>query len=359
MASSKKMIKYLVIAGIVALLVTGFINGAIGSSIFGKERFLEKPHIALPPQPVFPQSVRDHHLGYSDEHSYESVTKHQDDSHGKSDGHGDVHDSSDHKGHDDHEQDGKDGHADEGHHSTPLGLMDFAITNTMISSWFATIVIVLLFVLGARKKALIPGRFQSLIEIMFEGVLGFASSVLGNDMARKVFPVVATIFFFVLFNAWLALLPFYQFLGFVNESGTIEAHFIRPAGTDLNMPLALGLISFVLVEYWGIKSHGLGYFKKFFAFGKILRGKPSGIIDVFVGLLELISELVRIVSFTFRLFGNMTAGEILVVMVTFLVPFIATQFVFGLELLVGLIQSIIFAGLTLVFISVATSHEEH
>ena len=87
------MIKYLVIAGIVALLVTGFINGAIGSSIFGKERFLEKPHIALPPQPVFPQSVRDHHLGYSDEHSYESVTKHQDDSHGKSDGHGDVHNS--------------------------------------------------------------------------------------------------------------------------------------------------------------------------------------------------------------------------------------------------------------------------
>ena len=141
------MIKYLVIAGIVALLVTGFINGAIGSSIFGKERFLEKPHIALPPQPVFPQSVRDHHLGYSDEHSYESVTKHQDDSHGKSDGHGDVHDSSDHKGHNDHGQDSKDGHADEGHHSTPLGLMDFAVTNTMISSWFATIVIVLLFVL--------------------------------------------------------------------------------------------------------------------------------------------------------------------------------------------------------------------
>ena len=351
LASSKKMIKYLVITIIVALLITGFINGAIGSSIFGQERFLEKPAIHLPPQPVFPQSVRDHHLGYSDEHK---ETKNE-----YGDAHGESHDSAHDGGHDDHAGDNKDAHADEGHHSTPLGLMDFAITNTMISSWFATVVIVLLFVLGARKRAIIPGRFQSLIEIMFEGVLGFASSVLGNDMARRVFPVIATIFFFVLFNAWLALLPFYQFLGFVNESGTIEAHFIRPAGTDLNMPLALALVSFVLVEYWGIKSHGLGYFKKFLAFGKILKGKPSGIIDVFVGLLELISELVRIVSFTFRLFGNMTAGEILVVMVTFLVPFIATQFVFGLELLVGLIQSIIFAGLTLVFISVATSHEEH
>ena len=90
-----------------------------------------------------------------------------------------------------------------------------------------------------------------------------------------------------------------------------------------------------------------------------MRGRPSGLINIFVGILELVSELVRIVSFTFRLFGNMTAGEILVVMITFLVPFIATQFVFGLELLVGLIQSVIFAGLTLVFLSVAVSHEEH
>lgn len=359
LTGSKKMIKYLVIVIIIALLVTGFINGAIGASMFGQERYLEKPAIHLPPQPVFPQSVRDYHLGYTDGHET-AQTSHNESDYASTDNNSAGHDADEKKEHSgDHGESSTDGHGSEGHHSTPLGLMDFAITNTMISSWFATVVIILLFVLGARKKALIPGRFQSLIEMMFEGVLGFATSVLGNSMARKVFPVVATIFFFVLFNAWLALLPFYQFLGFVNESGTIEAHFIRPAGTDLNMPLALALVSFVLVEYWGIKSHGLGYFKKFFAFGKILRGKPSGIIDVFVGLLEFISELVRIVSFTFRLFGNMTAGEILVVMVTFLVPFIATQFVFGLELLVGLIQSIIFAGLTLVFISVATSHEEH
>jgi F-type H+-transporting ATPase subunit a len=84
-----------------------------------------------------------------------------------------------------------------------------------------------------------------------------------------------------------------------------------------------------------------------------------GLIDAFVGFLELTSELVRVVSFTFRLFGNMTAGEILVVMITFLVPFVATQFVFGLELLVGLIQSVIFASLTVVFLSVAVRHEEH
>ena len=179
-------------------------------------------------------------------------------------------------------------------------------------------------------------------------------------MARKAFPVVATIFFFVLFNAWLALLPFYQFVGFVTEDNLIKAHLLRSAGTDLNMPLALALVSFVFVEYWGLRSHGFGYLRKFFAFGSIFsRGIFQGLIDMFVGFLELVSELIRVVSFTFRLFGNMTAGEILVVMITFLVPLVVTNFVYGLELLVGLIQSVIFAGLTLVFLSVAVRHEEH
>jgi F-type H+-transporting ATPase subunit a len=177
-------------------------------------------------------------------------------------------------------------------------------------------------------------------------------------MARKAFPIVATIFFFVLFNAWLSLLPFYQFLGFVLD-GHIKAHLLRSAGTDLNMPLALALVSFVFVEYWGFRAHGFAYLKKFFALGNLFRGKASGLIEAFVGFLELTSEMVRVVSFTFRLFGNMTAGEILVVMITFLVPFVATQFVFGLELLVGLIQAVIFASLTVVFLSVAVRHEGH
>ncbi|MDP6228313.1 MAG: F0F1 ATP synthase subunit A, partial [Dehalococcoidia bacterium] len=211
---------------------------------------------------------------------------------------------------------------------------------------------------AARKKSLVPGRFQGLVEVLFEALLGFCSSVLGSEMAKKAFPIVATIFFFVLFNAWLALLPFYQFLGFVVD-GDIKAHLLRSAGTDLNMPLALALVSFVFVEYWGLRAHKFAYLKKFFALGNLLRGKPMGLIDAFVGFLELTSELVRVVSFTFRLFGNMTAGEILVVMITFLVPFVATQFVFGLELLVGLIQSVIFASLTVVFLSVAVRHEEH
>ena len=315
-AVAKKML-LLTGVGLVVLLLVGFIFGAVGSAMLGTDQFLDKPEIHLPPQPIFPADVRDEHLGLLD-------------------------------------VDGKEGEA----HFTPLAATEIAVTNTLLSSWVTTVVLILIFVTAARRRSIIPGRFQGFVETMIEGVLGFATSVLGPDMARKTFPIVATIFFFVLFNAWIALLPFYQFLGFTHD-GEIKAHILRSAGTDINMPLALALISFVFVEYWGFRARGFSYLKKFFQLGKIFRGKPSGLIDAFVGFLELTSELVRVVSFTFRLFGNMTAGEILVVMITFLVPFVATQFVFGLELLVGLIQAVIFAGLTLVFLSVAVTHEEH
>ena len=330
--------RVLLLLGIVSavLLIVGFVVGAVGSRMFGLERpFVSQPGIHLPPDPVFPATVRESVVGYR-------VADKKTDDHGESK--------------DDH------GKGEEEHHG--LGLMQFAVTNTMLSAWLTSIIMLVFFIGGARNPKVIPSRLQALVEMLFELVLNFASSILGPEMGRRAFPVVATIFFFVLFNAWLAifLVPIYQAVGYgANVGGEFKlaTHLVRPAGTDLNFPLALALVSFVFVEYWGFRAHGFGYLKKFFAFGDLLRGRPSGLINIFVGILELVSELVRIVSFTFRLFGNMTAGEILVVMITFLVPFIATQFVFGLELLVGLIQSVIFAGLTLVFLSVAVSHEEH
>ena len=341
--------RIMLLAGLVmlALLITGFVVGAIGSQMFGiGQPFLSQPHISLPPQPVFPPSEVKEYFGYSDKPDAEHAE------------HPESGDSASHS---------EEKSSDE-HHYYPLDATEFAITNTLLSAWVASLALILFFVLGSRKRAMVPGRFQGVVESVVEGVINFSSSVLGPEMARKVFPVVATLFFFVLFNAWIALflVPLYQAVGFGYPGGDygfwetkLEIHLIRPAGTDLNMPLALALVSFVFVEYWGIRTLGIGYFRKFFAFGNLLRGRPSGLIDAFVGILEFISELVRIVSFTFRLFGNMTAGEILVVMITFLVPFVANIFVFGLELLVGLIQAVIFAGLTLVFLSLAVHHEEH
>ena len=137
-------------------------------------------------------------------------------------------------------------------------------------------------------------------------------------------------------------------------SGLLSPYF-RSVNTDVNAPLAIAIFSFIFVEFWGLTTLGLGYLKKFFNFGRLAPGNPMGIIDVFVGLLELVSELSRMVSFTFRLFGNVFAGEVLLLMMTFLVPFVLVNVFYGLELFVGLIQAFVFAMLTLVFAQTAVS----
>jgi F-type H+-transporting ATPase subunit a len=142
----------------------------------------------------------------------------------------------------------------------------------------------------------------------------------------------------------------------------------------VNTPLAIALVSFVFVEYYGLKTLGIKYLRKFInaggLFGSIghvfkgrikkgLSGLFSGFIDIFVGGLETLSEFIRIVSFTFRLFGNMTAGEILILVAAFLIPFAVSWLVYGLELFIGFIQALVFSGLTLAFASMAvSSHEE-
>ena len=130
--------------------------------------------------------------------------------------------------------------------------------------------------------------------------------------------------------------------------------FMRGVYSDLNNTIALGICSFLLVEFWGFQALGFGYLKKFFNF--------SSPIQAFVGLLELLSEFIRMVSFAFRLFGNIFAGEVLVLMLTFLMPFLFVDIIYGLELFVGFIQAAVFALLTLVFATMAVEHhgeEEH
>ena len=314
--------------GLLALFFAGLITGAIGTAIIrgeDKDPLLSKPAVHLPPQPIFPPSVRKEHI-------FPEPTDHAEGS--------------------------------EGGHFEPLGMFEFAITNTMLSAWLTTLILIGVFVIGVKKARMVPGRLQNLVEMIVEALLGFVESVIGKQQGRKVFPLIATIFLFVVFNAWIALIPIYPSLGFKDESGEIVAHLLRSAGTDLNMPLALALVSFAFVEYMGLRTLGFKYLGKFFPVGQFIgnirKGQIfQGFISIFVGILESISELVRIVSFTFRLFGNMTAGEVLVLMAAFLAPFVATVMVYGLELLVGLVQALIFAGLTLVFAAVAiTPHEE-
>ena len=334
--------KRLLLLGVLALLalfIAGLITGAIGTAIIrgdDAEPLLPEPSVHLPAQTIFPSSERAHYLEFLElekkekKEGKESLTEHE------------------------HEV------VAEG----PFRGTKFVITNTILSAWIASLVLIAIFVLGVRKAKIVPGRLQSLVEMSVESLLGFVDGVIGRDMGKRVFPLIATIFLFVALNAWIALIPLWPSLGFKNADGDLVAHLLRSAGTDLNMPLALALVSFVFVEYWGFRMLGVGYLSKFIPIGGFMRNMRRGqffqaFVSLFVGFLEGVSELVRILSFTFRLFGNMTAGEVLVLMAAFLVPFAATVAVYGLELLVGTVQALIFAGLTLVFVTVAiTPHEE-
>ena len=285
----------------------GFALGAVGAAFLGRDLFLPVPEVHLAPQTVF-------HLG------------------------------------------------------------SFGVTNTLLSAWLTTVVIILVFVLGTRRMQLVPSGLQNLLEAFVEVLYGFIASVAGERFGRQIFPLLATIFVFVAFNAWIALLPIYPTVG-LKEGGAdyVTTHLLRSAGTDINMPIALAIIAFVFAEVWGFRAHGFGYLREFVRVGGMLRAivqlKPSaffyGVIDFAIGGLEALSHLVRLISFTFRLFGNMVAGEIVLLMVTFLLTFSGLLIIFyGLELLVGGVQALIFVGLTLVFTVIAVAphqggEEEH
>lgn len=252
-------------------------------------------------------------------------------------------------------------------------LFGFPITNSIIATWVTIVFLTSFCFVATRKMTLVPGRRQSLLEFVVESLLNFCRSVAGEKNGRRFFPLVATIFLFVAFNAWLSLLPGYGSITAHTTEG--EVHLLRGANTDVNTPLAVAFISFFFVEIIGFATLGIGYGKKFvnlsgiidsgrlFSQGKVGAAMSSlflGIIKAFIGVIEFVTELSRIVSLTIRLFGNMTAGEILLLVAVFLMPWLFALPFYGLELLVGFIQALIFASLILIFLTMAvTSHEEH
>lgn len=287
---------------------------------------------------------------------------------------------------------------------------DGFITNTLIATILADIVIVLLFGLGLRRVRnnpadLVPrGFFESLLEMWIEGLYNLAESVLGTK-TRKVFWVGATIFIFVLVANWMELLPGFDSIGIIEEAhgdltgyekgtflgipalvGPMEEHeeegeshgeeehgghgyvlrpFLRAANTDLNTTLALALIAVVLVQFYGIRELGLWEYLsgRFIQVKRLNQGNPIGFMDLFVGVLESITEFARIISFAFRLFGNIFAGQVLLFVMAFLIPFVffGVLIFWGLELFVGAIQALVFMMLTFVFMATAMVHhgDEH
>jgi F-type H+-transporting ATPase subunit a len=292
--------------------------------------------------------------------------------------------------------------------------ISISITNTLFTAWVAIVLLLAFCFFATRKKEMIPSGIYNFFEAILEGILSLVVNIAGEKHSRRFFPVIATFFLYITFANWLSLTPLFNTIGMFEPIGGEKAEFhskalimkdnglimpgtkvvdiddtkcttltgeeavqcrdtaieeatagkvkpgekvgviapfLRGINTDLMTPLSFALVSAFFVEWWGISTLGFGtYMSKFFNF--------KGPIDFFVGILELIAEIARLISFSFRLFGNMMAGEILLLVMTFLVGITAPILIifYGLEMFVGAIQAFVFGTLTLVFAVLAVSH---
>jgi len=247
------------------------------------------------------------------------------------------------------------------------------ITNSLLNTWIVVALLIILGIAIRAKVRLIPRGLQNLFELIIEGGVKLCDSVT-NDRKKsmKVFPVVFTFFVFILLNNWLGLLPGIGSIGFMESTGGHEVFvpYFRGGTADMNTTLALSLIAVVGANLFGIFSVGLfRHFNKFVnvkALAHIpmhVRKDPSVIvvnpIKFFVGIIEIIGEVANIASLSFRLFGNVFAGEVLLSSIAVIFAFgLPIPFMF-LELIVGVIQALIFAMLSLVYFSIAMTKEEH
>lgn len=228
----------------------------------------------------------------------------------------------------------------------------FPITNTLLTSWIAVAILALAGFFIYQKISLVPSFLQNVVEIVVDKFLGVMEGLFGSrPTAEKYFPIVVTIFLFVLLSNWLGIFPGIGSVGLweEQEGKAVFVPLFRSAASDLNFTLALAVSAVLLVNILGIAALGtVKHLSKFFN----LRSP----IDFFVGVLELISEIAKMISFAFRLFGNIFAGEVLLVIAAFLAPFLIPVPFLALEIFVGFIQALVFAMLTMVFISIAVAH---
>jgi F-type H+-transporting ATPase subunit a len=236
-----------------------------------------------------------------------------------------------------------------------IPLFGHEIPNTLPTTWLTMLLLIVISYFAFRKPKLVPSGLQNVVEAPIELFYNFIEGVAG-EKTRLFFPLVATFFFFILISNWMGLLPGF---GSITAQGLHEGHMVkvpllRSANADLNTTIALALISVVATQVFGFRGRGLAYLGKFFTFkGTQWFERP---VNTFVGILELISEFIKIVSFSFRLFGNIFAGEVLLIVIGFLAAFVASLPFMVLEIFVGFVQALIFAMLSLVFFLMAVQH---
>ena len=252
-------------------------------------------------------------------------------------------------------------------------LGNFTLTNALLSSWLAVLIIITLAVILKKKLREVPNTLQNIFEIIVEGALDLCDQVTNNRaISMKVFPLAISVFFFVLVNNWLGLLPIGGF-GLLEKSneGLAFIPFLRGGTADVNTTIALAVMAVIGANLFGIFSIGIWkIFNKYVnvkalgqIFTKIRKDKTVIIvapITFFVGLLELVGEFAKIASLSFRLFGSVFAGEVLLASMAALFAYILPVPFLFLEILVGVIQALIFSMLLVVYFTIsATDHEEH
>lgn len=230
------------------------------------------------------------------------------------------------------------------------------MTNTLFVSWAVILFLIIVALLVRSRLKEVPGKLQNLVESVVEGLVEFIQGITGDRVtAIRFLPIIATIFLFVLFSNWIEVVPGLGTIGVwgIHNGHEILIPFIRSASADLNVTFAIAIVAVMSLQVFGIVTLGFfKYMKKFFNFSNPING--------FVGLLELVSEFAKIISFSFRLFGNIFAGEVLLLVVGSLAAWIVPLPFLFLELFVGLIQAVVFSMLTLVFLTMAvTDHEGH
>ena len=292
-------------------------------------------------------------------------------------------------------------------HIPDFNLGPIAVSNSLLSSWIVSLFIIIVAILGTFRMKLVPSGLQNIIEIIVETSYNLTELVSGPKWAPRFFVIPTTIFIYVLFSNWFGLIPGLAGIGVCHEpapSGHVaeEAEaageqaergfrlgstcaegeeiipFFRSPSADLNNTLMLAIVTQVVAQIFGVTALGFGgYFSKFFvisgikaAFEPDEHGNPRerssmlgqlalGTVEFFVGLLEGLSEFIKIIAFTFRLFGNIFAGEVMLVVLTFLVPLVLTIPFLGFEIFVGAVQAFIFFILSIAFYNVAVTSHSH
>lgn len=311
---------------------------------------------------------------------------------------------------------------------TLFKIAGFPVTNSLLVTWIVMVILIVFSFLTTRKLTNKPSKLQTVLEMVIGGLHGFFTSLLGHHI-DTLFPLIASLFLFIITSNYFGLLPGVGTIGIyepieanatspshintdqkstpeskettsssipVNQAGhltaventlspetastgesneldtndnlvennaeneTAEKKFVplfRAPTADLNLTLALGIIAFVMIQYYGFKVSGLSYGKKFI--------NITNPIYAFVGFLEIISDISKIISFAFRLFGNIFAGEVLLSVIAYIgatfikIPLLLPIPFLALEIFVGFVQALVFAMLVSVFINIAASHSEH